>query len=60
MEKRRLVNKTEMGKENFKRISSKQLEARITAFTVILAVIVMNILWWTCLLYTSPSPRDCS
>ena len=42
MEKRRLVNKTEMGKENFKRISSKQLEA-----TVILAVIVMNILWWT-------------
>lgn len=47
MEKRRLVNKTEMGKENFKRISSKQLEARITAFTVILAVIVMNILWWT-------------
>lgn len=46
MEKRRLVNKTEMGKENFKRISSKQLEARITAFTVILAVIVMNILWW--------------
>ena len=41
MEKRRLVNKTEMGKENFKRIS------RITAFTVILAVIVMNILWWT-------------
>ena len=27
MEKRRLVNKTEMGKENFKRISSKQLEA---------------------------------
>ena len=36
-----------MGKENFKRISSKQLEARITAFTVILAVIVMNILWWT-------------
>ena len=47
MEKRRLVNKTEMEKENFKRISSKQLEARITAFTVILAVIVMNILWWT-------------
>lgn len=47
MEKRRLVNKTEMGKENFKKISSKQLEARITAFTVILAVIVMNILWWT-------------
>ena len=47
MEKRRLVNKTEMGKENFKRISSKPLEARITAFTVILAVIVMNILWWT-------------
>ena len=49
MEKRRLVNKTEMGKENFKRISSKQLEARITVFTVILAVIVMNILWWTTL-----------
>ena len=40
-------NLTGAEKENFKRISSKQLEARITAFTVILAVIVMNILWWT-------------
>ena len=47
MEKIRLVNRTEMGKENSKRISSKQLEAKITAFTIILAVIVMNILWWT-------------
>lgn len=47
MEKIRLVNSTEMGKENSKRISSKQLEAKITAFTIILAVIVMNILWWT-------------
>lgn len=47
MEKRRLVNNAEMTKEKSKKISSKQLEARITAFTIILAVIVMNILWWT-------------
>ncbi|MBM6962776.1 hypothetical protein H6A37_02795 [Phocaeicola plebeius] len=47
MEKRRLVNSAEMTKEKSKKISSKQLEARITAFTIILAVIVMNILWWT-------------
>lgn len=47
MEKRRLVNSAEMKKEKSKKISSKQLEARITAFTIILAVIVMNILWWT-------------
>ena len=47
MEKRRLVNSTEMKIEKSKKISSKQLEARITAFTIILAVIVMNILWWT-------------
>lgn len=47
MEKRRLVNSAEMRKEKSKKISSKQLEARITAFTIILAVIVMNILWWT-------------
>lgn len=45
MEKIRLVGSTEMGK--VKRISSKQLEAKITAFTVLLAAIVMNILWWT-------------
>ena len=36
-----------MEKEKAKRISSKQLEAKITAFTILLAVIVMNILWWT-------------
>lgn len=42
-----LVNSTEMEKEKTKRISSKQLEAKITAFTILLAVIVMNILWWT-------------
>lgn len=42
-----LVNSTEMEKEKAKRISSKQLEAKITAFTILLAVIVMNILWWT-------------
>lgn len=47
MEKRRLVDSAEMKKEKSKKISSKQLEARITAFTIILAVIVMNILWWT-------------
>lgn len=47
MEKRRLVNSAEMRKEKSKKISSKQLEAKITAFTIILAVIVMNILWWT-------------
>ena len=47
MEKRRLVNSAEMTKEKSKKISSKQLEAKITAFTIILAVIVMNILWWT-------------
>lgn len=47
MEKRRLVNSAEMKKEKSKKISSKQLEARITVFTIILAVIVMNILWWT-------------
>ena len=47
MEKRRLVNSAEMKKEKSKKISSKQLEARITAFTIILAAIVMNILWWT-------------
>ena len=42
-----LVNSTEMEKEKAKRISSKQLEAKITAFTILLAVIVMNIFWWT-------------
>ena len=47
MEKRRLMNNAEMRKEKSKKISSKQLEAKITAFTIILAVIVMNILWWT-------------
>lgn len=47
MEKKRLVNSAEMKIEKSKKISSKQLEARITAFTIILAVIVMNILWWT-------------
>lgn len=47
MEKRRLMNNVEMNKEKSKRISSKQLEARITAFTIVLAIIVMNILWWT-------------
>ena len=47
MEKRRLVNSAEMKIEKSKKISGKQLEARITAFTIILAVIVMNILWWT-------------
>ena len=36
MEKRRLVNSAEMKKEKSKKISSKQLEARITAFTIIL------------------------
>lgn len=46
MEEQRLVNSTEMGKIKSKKHSSKQLEARITAFTVILAAIVMNILWW--------------
>ena len=47
MERIRLVRSTEMGKEKSKKISSKQLEAKITAYTVLLAVIVMNILWWT-------------
>ncbi|MDR3794788.1 hypothetical protein [Phocaeicola sp.] len=47
MERIRLVKSTEMGKEKSKKISSKQLEAKITAYTVLLAVIVMNILWWT-------------
>lgn len=47
MESISLVNKAEMEKEKPKKISSKQLEARITAFTVVLAIIVMNILWWT-------------
>lgn len=47
MERIRLARSTEMGKEKSKKISSKQLEAKITAYTVLLAVIVMNILWWT-------------
>ena len=47
MKRIRLVNSIEMEKEKAKRISSKQLEAKITAFTILLAVIVMNILWWT-------------
>lgn len=46
MEEQRLVNSTEMGKIKSRKHSSKQLEARITAFTVLLAAIVMNILWW--------------
>lgn len=47
MERIRLVKSTEMGKEKSRKISSKQLEAKITAYTILLAVIVMNILWWT-------------
>lgn len=47
MERIRLVRSTEMGKEKSRKISSKQLEAKITAYTILLAVIVMNILWWT-------------
>lgn len=47
MKRIRLVKSTEMGNEKAKKISSKQLEAKITAFTILLAVIVMNILWWT-------------
>lgn len=47
MKKIWLVNNTEMKKEKGEKISSKQLEAKITAFTILLAVIVMNILWWT-------------
>ena len=47
MEKRRLVNSAEMKIEKSKKISSKQLEARITAFTIILEVIFMNIMGWT-------------
>lgn len=47
MERIRLVKSTEMGKEKSRKISSKQLEATITAYTILLAVIVMNILWWT-------------
>ena len=47
MKRIRLVNSIEMEKEKAKRISSKQLEAKITAFTILLAVIVMNILWCT-------------
>ena len=33
-------------KSALQRPSSKQLEARITAYTVILAAIIVNILWW--------------
>ena len=33
-------------KSALQRTSSKQLEARITAYTVILAAIIVNILWW--------------
>ena len=47
MERIRLVKSTEMGKEKSRKISSKQLEAKITAYTILLAAIVMNILWWT-------------
>lgn len=47
MERIRLVKSTEMGKEKSRKISSKQLEAKITAYTILLAVIVMNMLWWT-------------
>lgn len=36
-----------MGNEKSKKVSSKQLEAKITAFTILLAAIVLNILWWT-------------
>lgn len=33
-------------KSALQRPSSKLLEARITAYTVILAAIIVNILWW--------------
>lgn len=53
MKRIRLVNSIEMEKEKAKRISSKQLEAKITAFTILLAVIVMNILWWVTILFSA-------
>lgn len=46
MEKVLTVESVTKRKDIPKRVSSKQLEARITACTVIFAAIIINILWW--------------
>lgn len=46
MEKVLTVESFKGNKDISKKISSKQLEARITAYTVLLATIILNILWW--------------
>ena len=40
------MKKTKLAKMSCKQ-SGRQQETRITAYTVILSVIVLNILWWT-------------
>ena len=40
------------------RISGKQIEARITAATLILGTIVLNILWWAGIHFISTDSTD--
>lgn len=46
MEKVLTIEHIKETKDISKKISSKQLEARITAYTILLATIIVNILWW--------------
>ncbi len=46
MEKVLTIEPIRESKDISKKISSKQLEARITAYTILFATIIVNILWW--------------
>lgn len=46
MEKVLTIEPIKESKDISKKISSKQLEARITAYTILFATIIVNILWW--------------
>lgn len=46
MEKVLTIEHLKETKDISKKVSSKQLEAKITAYTILFATIIVNILWW--------------
>lgn len=46
MEKMLTAESAVMEKTVSQKVTSKQLEAKITVYTVLFAVIILNVLWW--------------
>ena len=59
MEKVLTIEPIKESKDISKKISSKQLEARITAYTILFATIIVNILWWVGTLINPMGNQPC-